>query len=376
MKKIARELADTYRFFFATPLVYKRIVFYLEHQGYYPYVEGIMTELRETHRQPLSYITSDYTDPLLTKRNPAIHVFYFHTLLPYVMALLKAQVCVMTVADLERFSLRRSAYPVHYVYVFHALVSTHMMYREGAFDYYDTLLCVGPHQIAEIRAREQQESLPPKHLVEAGYHPLERIYEAHQRRSAGARSEKKTVLIAPSWGADNVLESVGEALIKKLLSTGYEVIVRPHSETQKHSPALLKSFIDQFGGNASFTLETLGAPDASLVRADVLISDCSGIMFEYAFGTERPVLSIDVPPKVKNPNFKKLDMEPVELTLRAQFGVVISPRDIDTIDNVIEKLIAEKDAYRARIQALRSRYVSHFGNAAAVSAREIMARSL
>ncbi len=49
--------------------------------------------------------------------------------------------------------------------------------------------------------------------------------------------------------------------------------------------------------------------DDSLLRADVLICDISGIALEYVFGTERPVLFLDVPLKIHNPRFKELEKE-------------------------------------------------------------------
>ena len=67
------------------------------------------------------------------------------------------------------------------MYLFHALVSTHMMYRYGAFDHYDSILCVGPHQVAEIRKHEEINKLSPKRLIEAGYYRLERIYQSYQK---------------------------------------------------------------------------------------------------------------------------------------------------------------------------------------------------
>lgn len=372
MNALRKELADIYRFFFATPISHKEIVFYIEHRGYYPYMEGILAELEKTHHQPISYITSDFSDPILINANPATSVFYIKKFLPYVMALLNSRVCIMTVADLEHFYLRRSAYPVHYVYAFHALVSTHMMYREGAFDHYDSILCVGPHQIAEIREREQQEHLPPKRLVEAGYYPLERIYEAYRARPEKSSAQEKTVLIAPSWGEHNIFESVGEELIRNLLDKGYHVIARPHAELARRKPEVLENLNNAFGGNPRFVLETFGSPDEAILKADVLITDFSGIMFEYAFGTERPVLFIDVPPKVKNQNYRKIPMEPIELALRPKLGITLSPHEVGMVNNAVEELIAKRERFRIRIQELRSRYVFHFGNAAAVSAQEIM----
>lgn len=48
------------------------------------------------------------------------------------------------------------------------MVSTHMMYRLGAFDHYDFILGVGPRHIRELRQHEKLYQLPTKTLVEAG----------------------------------------------------------------------------------------------------------------------------------------------------------------------------------------------------------------
>ena len=373
MEKIFREIADTYRFFFSTPPTYKQIVLYLEHKGYYPYLAGIVTELIETHHQNLCYITSDFFDPLLAHTRPRMRVFYLNAFLPYVMAFLNARVCLMTVADLEYFSLRRSAYPVHYVYVFHALVSTHMMYREGAFDHYDSILCVGPHQVDEIRERERQELLPPKYLVEAGYYPVERIYARYQHEWARENSSvQKTVLIAPSWGEQNIFETVGEVLIRSLLQKGYRVVIRPHPELMRRKPQVIKTLQHAFADNTCFGLDTSDSADTALVNADVLVTDSSGITFEYAFGTERPILFIDVPPKIKNSHYKKLGMEPIELALRKDLGIILSPHEIVHVGRAVESLIAARDSYWRRIITLRSQYMYAFGNASKIGAEYIM----
>ena len=37
------------------------------------------------------------------------------------------------------------------------MVSRHMVYREGAFDNYDTICATGPHHVKEIRAIEEKK---------------------------------------------------------------------------------------------------------------------------------------------------------------------------------------------------------------------------
>ena len=289
------------------------------------------------------------------------------------MTLVDRKVFVMTLTDLNQFHIKRSTHPVHYLYVFHSLVSTHMMYRQGAFDYYDTILCVGPHHINEIQKYEQDKGLPKKQLIQAGYYRLERIYQAYQQFSLNklASKTKKTILIAPSWGENNALESCGEHLVELLLQEGYEVIVRPHPETVRRDPKLMNLFETKFGTNQNFILETSVATDDSILRSDVLICDLSGIALEYAFGTERPVIFLDGPIKIKNDQYEELGIEPLELSLRSKIGKIVSPENIDNIPSILDELILNIKNYKDRIIECRDQHVSNFGNSSEIGARHI-----
>lgn len=94
---------------------------------------------------------------------------------------LDAKALIMTMPGLNQFHIKRSINKVCHIYVFHAILSTHMIYRKGSFDCYDTIFCVGPHHIEEIRKMEQLENLKPKELIEAGYPWLETIYNKYQQ---------------------------------------------------------------------------------------------------------------------------------------------------------------------------------------------------
>lgn len=367
-----KEIAH-YRRFKRLSVQDRSIVFYAEHSGYYPYFEGIIKKLTDEYDRTLCYITSDRHDPILTNSDPRIKTFYLNKLLPFLMAFVDCRVFVMTLTDLNKFHLKRSINPVHYVYVFHALVSTHMAYRYGAFDHYDCILCAGPHQVKEIRQHEKLNNLPPKTLVEAGYYRLERIYQDYQEyvRQKPSQPDKEIILIAPSWGADNVLESCGEELVGLLLREGYQVVVRPHPETVKRSPGLIAQLTTKFGKNPNFILEKSVATHDSLLRADVLICDCSGVALEYALGTERPVLFLDVPVKIKNEKYRDLNIEPLELATRTKIGVIVKPEELATVPTVISQLVSAAPQYKNTIIKLREQYVFHFGKSAEIGANYV-----
>ena len=163
-----------------------------------------------------------------------------------------------------------------------------------------------------------------------------------------------------------------EVVTEILLEAGYNVIVRPRPETVRRSPDLMTLFAYRFGGNLKFTLETSVTTDDSLLRADVLICDISGIALEYAFGTERPVLFLDVPLKIHDPRFRELEIEPLELTLRSEIEVVVSLYKIEAIPRAVSSLMENRDFYQRRTAELRKQNVYAFGHSSEIGAQHII----
>lgn len=368
------EISDWIRFVFRTPQQEKAIVFYSEHASYWAYFEGLVETIEREADSPFCYVTSDPDDPILDRRDGRIHAFYLRHLLPFFMVFVKCKAFVMTVTELDLLHLRRSIHPAHYIYVFHSLNSSHMAYRHRAFDHYDSILCCGSYQMKEIRRDEALRNLPEKELVEGGYYRVERVYRAAQELGIGASNQqsRRCVLVAPSWAAHNVLEEHGIALAESLLAADYEVIMRPHPETNKRHPDLVNEFAGHFEADDRVTVERSVVSDESLLRADVLITDWSGIAQEYAFGTERPVLYLDVPRKVHNDRYEELGLEPFEASIRSKVGLVFPTSEIPNIDQAIDRLIRERDQYRDQIKELREKNLFCFGRSGEVGARHIL----
>ena len=85
-------------------------------------------------------MTSSNKDPLLTNANKKFSVYNIgsKTIRTIFFATLDVKVVVMTMPDLHNYHIKRSNNSVHYVYLPHSLLSTHMVYRKGAFDFYDS----------------------------------------------------------------------------------------------------------------------------------------------------------------------------------------------------------------------------------------------
>ena len=102
-----------------------------------------------------------------------------------------------------------------------------------------------------------------------------------------------------------------------------------------------------------------------------MISDWSGISFEYAFTFERPVIFIDVPKKILNPNFHDISLEPIEISYRDKIGFVVSPHELKTIPDLIYKSKNNNLSIIESIKKIRSRTIYNLGESAIIGAKYI-----
>ena len=355
----------------------RSIVFYSEDISSFVHFEQIIHELTEKMGYQICYVTSAKDDPILTSQNKRIKAFYIGlgAIRTKFFMELKAELLVMTMPSLETYFIKRSRfYSVHYVYVFHSIVSSHTIYRKGAFDHFDSIFCAGPHHIKEIKATEQLYNLNHKNLVMYGYGLLDKLQKNKpvQNQELCTKDGRKKILVAPSWGKKGLLETKGLELVKILLDAGYHVTVRPHPMTVQKWPKIIKTIKNEFKDNTNFEMETDVSSSESLYSAYGLISDWSGIGFEYAFVCERPVLYVDVPHKNLNPHYNDIPFESLEISIRNLIGKVISPNELESIPKIIESTYENIDLFKTKVQEVRNETVFNFGQSGIKGAQEIV----
>jgi hypothetical protein len=349
-----------------------RIVFYAEDEGSWPHFAPIVEALTGETRQ-VAYVISSPADHALRQEHPGMRVYCIGSGAARIAFFesLRDALVVMTMPDLGTYHIKRSRLPrVHYVYVHHSMVSTHMIYRTGAFDHFDTIFCVGPHHVAETRASEKRYRLPAKNLIEHGYGRLDHILRC-QRLPMRAGGYSPHVLLAPSWGDQAILESIGAQTVAALREAGYRVTVRPHPRTRLRHARAIDDLVRRFDGDPGFALEEDATSFASLLSTDLMVSDWSGVALEYAFGAGKPVLFLDVPRKVNNPRYTDLGIEPVEVRLREQLGAVVSPGDPAGMRRVAARLIAEAGELAQELPKLREATVFNVGRSGESGARAL-----
>ena len=357
---------------------WRNIVIYSESGQDWHYFEPLIEVLNDDLQHKVTYVTSDRSDSGLNRQHElfnaiCIPVGFFLTVF---FNMQKADVVVLTMMDLDNLQLKKSIDPIHYVYLFHSLGSTHMVDHANSYDAYDSLFCVGPHHVNELRQREAMTGLKPRLLFEYGHPRLENLLaeaecHAQNTRQDVSANRAPVVLIAPTWGDQSIFNTCGNELTGLLMDAGYHVIIRPHHQTIQMTPEVIEKLKSDYGDRENFEYQDRMGESDTLFRSDILICDWSAMAIEYALGLEKPVLFIDLPRRVRNPDWQALGIEPQEAAFRELAGDIVSPQQLDQAPQKIAELLENKNSVRQAMRTLRSQMVYNLGTSIALGAREI-----
>ncbi len=368
-----REKHDYKKFF---SVVNKHLVFYSESSGFYKYFKGVIEYLLDNTNLSIHYITSDPDDKIfeLSKSKSQIKPYYIgENKLITLMMKMDADVVVMTMPDLENYHIKRSYLrsDIEYIFINHGVGSTNLTLRKSATEHFDTVFCVGKHQKIEEQQLEEFYGWKSRRLVEFGYPLIDDMRLAYKNR-VHTVNQKKKILIAPSWQKDNIVDTCLDQMLEVLKDSDFEIIVRPHPQEVR----MKKAYMDNLKQNyepLGIEVQTDFSSNNPVMQADVLITDWSDICWEYAFTTLKPVLFINTPMKVMNPEHKNIKEAPINISLRNKIGKAIETTEIkDKLIETIEYLVAHMDDYKINNEKLANESLYNLDASSEVGANYII----
>lgn len=358
----------------------KKVVFYSEKNGFYKYYQNIIEEIVRRTNIIVHYITSDPEDEVFQMESDQFKPYYIgeHRMIVLMMKM-ETDIMVMTTPDLENFQLKRSYVQkdIEYIYVPHDVNSANLSFHKEALDHYNTIFTSGPKNKSEIAEREQKYQLPAKNLVEWGSSVIDNMtksYEDMIKESAPKGKEEKTVLIAPSWQKDNILDSCIETMLDALVKTPYHIIVRPHPQYVRHYEGRIDALAAKYK-EYDVVFQKDFSSNKTVYTADLLVTDWSSIAFEYSFSTLKPVLFIDTPMKILNPDYQELTTVPIDIELRNRIGISVKPESVgDKIRDSVDKLLFDAQFSVDALRKLKEEYIYNNGESGKVGAKYIIDR--
>lgn len=321
-----------------------KIIIYGEDKRYYNVFKPIIEELINLSIT-ITYYSSSEDDPIFDIKNDLLYSEFIgvgnkaYAKLNFI----EADICLMTTPNLDVFQLKRSKGVKKYVHIMHS-PSEAALYCLYSLDFFDAVLLNGKNQINDIRELENLRGTKIKHLDIIGSTYLDEL-ENKKNKILEIKNEtknKKMVLIAPSWGVNGLLTRFGEKLIDAIVENGFHLIIRPHPQSLIVEKEMIEKLKNKYKDNKNLEWDFDVDNIYSLSKADVMLSDFSGVIFDYAFMFEKPAI-------IPSFTFDKRGYDAIELKdetwtfkVLPQISVSLDENNFSSIANIINETMDNK----------------------------------
>ena len=267
-------------------------VIFADDKRYWKIFEPICKEM-DKQGKDIVYMTASEDDPAL-KTN------YEHVKTEFIgsgnkafarLNFLNASIVLSTTPGLDVYQWKRSKNVDYYVHIPHA-ASEITLYRMFGIDYYDAILLSGEYQVRDVRNLEELRNIPKKELVKIGIPYMDEMALRLQQEGP-APDHPRTVLLAPSWGESAIFSVYGGKILDVLLKTGYHIIVRPHPQSFTSEKELIEKLMKEYPDSDQLEWNRDTDNFEVLRRSDILISDFSGVIFDFTLIYDKPVIYTD-----------------------------------------------------------------------------------
>ena len=339
------------------------LVIFSEGKIYWPVFKPIVEALIEK-QYPFRFLSMDIHDPALTIENDFMHSRYIGTGSAAFAraASVRAKVMLQTTANIGTpgYPMPMPRHVECLAHVLHGVGGVGAYYKH-AHDTCHALLLMGEGDFDSIRVLEKKRGLPPRECVAAGVPSLDELAKHISPRTG--ISTPPVILVAPSWGERNSLGYCGADFVQWLLDAGYRVIMRPHPFSAKVEPEFLEDLHNRFAAHPNMRFDYAISSAASLAVTDLMISDTSGVRFDFAFLYMKPVMTLQKTFEAM-PQYEFSDLEYIwEEEVAKELGPVILLEEFFALGK--EGFLAQVQAALAidasHLQRLRDKTIANFG---------------
>jgi YidC/Oxa1 family membrane protein insertase len=346
-----------YKLFLKTNKLYKKIVFYSEGENYdhfyNPYINVCINE-----NIPFSYISSEEKIPFKLNSNSKFFYIGKSFIRTLFFLSLECDNLITTTPDINNFYLKKSVKCKNYIYFFHSMCSTNVIYNHNAFSHYDTILSANKFHSEEFK--DYFFSNMNKKVINLGYPKIDELISSQKYQNDNLNI--KSILIAPTWGDEKNTYNSYNDIISILLKNNYNITFRPHPVTlikfKKYLSLLEKNFSQIENFKISYEKDNSNDYNSN----DLILSDWSGSAIEFAIAYKKPCIFLNSRQKIRNRkstiNQRKNSFENF---FRKSIAKTIDNKNISEILNYID----DKDnliEYSTKIDLFREKYLYNFQN--------------
>lgn len=274
---------------------------------------------------------------------------------------LKADVVLSTTPGLQVYQWNRSKDVKWYAHALH-MANDPTTYRMFGLDYYDALLLSGKYQMQQARSLEALRQLPAKELQLVGLLYLDNML-ARLSDVGPIQEHPTTILIAPSWGKSSLFGHYEGKIIEAALSTGYHVIVRPHPQSFVSEQEMIERLQKAYPESDRLEWNRDNDNFEVLRRSDIMVSDFSGVIFDFCLVFQKPVIYADT-------SFDKgpydacwLEDELWTFKTLLKVGRQLTPDNLDHFKQIVDEMLTNEQ-YKEALEEARNQAWAHRGESA------------
>ena len=315
-------------------------VIFSDHKRYWNVFKPICDEA-EKRKIPVVFYTMSADDPALSAKYDFVKAEFIGegNKAFAKLNILRADILLATTPNLDVYQWKRSKNVKRYVHVPHSADEL-AGYRMFGLDYYDAVLTTGKNQVDLIRTIESlRPAIAKKEIVTVGSLVLDNLKARYDSVSHESKNEKPVVLVAPSWGKSGILSRYGEKFLSAMQRTDFKVIIRPHPQTVVSEKNILEPLAQKF---SCFEWNYDNDNFDALNKADILITDFSGIIFDYTCVFNKPVIYADT-------HFETLPYDADWLSeprwgekVLTDIGVQLKEEDFNNLETVIKNALTSQ----------------------------------
>lgn len=316
------------------------LIYYSEGKQYWNVFKPLLEEGSKRSINSI-YLTSDKADPGLQCKIDGVSTFYIGNGKEayYKLNKLKANVVVMTTPGLDVLEIKRSKDVKHYCHITHA-TSSSGTYKSFSTDYFDSVLVGGEGTHDLIRELEEYRQLPPKKIKIIGHTYLD-VYRENLKTKKYEytifKKKRPTILISPTWGNHGLLTKYGDELLSILCNDkNYNIIVRPHPQSFISDKTTINNLMKKYPDQENLIWNTDRENLKAMSHADIMISDFSGIIFDYYTLFKKPILTITSQYEKRGREAMDLKDDPWDLKILNKIGKTIDNNNFKNILQIID----------------------------------------
>jgi len=336
----------------------KDIVIYGEDKRYWTVFKGILDEF-EKRKVRVTYLAGSEDDPLIKQKYEYVdtEIIGLGNKAYAKLNFLNAHIVLATTPGLDVFQWKRSKDVDFYVHMTHS-IGGGTAYQMFGTHFFDAVLMSSETFIHINRELEEKRNSKPKELLSVGCTYMDYLLSRKENAPVNDPSDKRdkiSVLVAPTWGKGSILNRYGSVFIRQLLSTGFDITIRPHPQSFISDSELIDSLMQEFPESDSIHWNRDADNFSVMTRSDLLISDFSGSIYDYSLIFERPVLYTELSIDMSEKDEAWLDEPYFGRVLIPRLGKELKKESFGDLKQLITDLVSDTE-YRNSIVAAGNEY--------------------